>query len=226
MYFWKVCGVLLYVTKTFTFPSIPQSIRLPIWSSLHIPPTISAFLCVLCMPRSPTIIHFLYFIYWGRWSWNTVCLPISLVYLSAVTQKHPLSWQQSSHHTGQLTSCVTAWCWGQVNKLSIQSQFTHIYPARSQITDNWTGNDTSILPRNDEIFFIPFGDRIKCFGSLIHCHILIIGKHFYYLPNNIFPCVSPLIAPPFICSLFAGIHAVIILMITLSCGPTSQQTLQ
>lgn len=38
---------------------------------------------------------------------------------SAAAQKHPLHGSRAQNRTSQLTSCVTAWCWGQVNTLSI-----------------------------------------------------------------------------------------------------------
>lgn len=98
--FGKVCGVLPYVTKPFIFPSIPQSISMPIWSVLHVPPTVLVFVC-LCVCRRyvdlahrlSTIIHFLYF--WSFDSPGEVKLEhsmstISVACLSAVTHKHPL----------------------------------------------------------------------------------------------------------------------------------------
>lgn len=104
--FGKVCGVLLYVTKPSIFPFLPQSIRLPIWSTLYIPPL---WLCVWCeyiidfAYSLSTIIHFFYFFFYQP---GEVKLEHSMStnitgLFSAVTHKHPL--QDCRHHTTQVS---------------------------------------------------------------------------------------------------------------------------
>lgn len=72
------CAALRHKTSYFSM----FTIMLPIWSASHIPPQV----CVLhmyCRSRLHYVYHHpfpLLVIYWGRWSWNKVCLPISLVF--------------------------------------------------------------------------------------------------------------------------------------------------
>lgn len=100
--FLGICSILWLAVvrhKPLIFPFRPGSISLPIWLALHSPAHISqhhAFsLLVIC---------------WGRWIWNKVSLFFNTSLFSTLlfcdTQTFSSSQRQSSHHRGQLTSCL------------------------------------------------------------------------------------------------------------------------
>lgn len=148
----------------------------------YIPPH-CVFVCALHVALAyglSAIIHFLYL--WSNGGGEVGAQKVYQYHWSVFrydTETSP-SWQQRSHHTVQLTSCVAARCRGQVNKVSIHTLHTiHPHTHCSAWDHRHLKGCRHVDMNSQGGEFLHTLSVIRSY--LIQCHMLDMMKHF---PNK------------------------------------------